>query len=595
MNNKTNLLLAIVLSTIIIAGWSYFFPAPKPPANPAPAVTTTTNNTTQTVEQKNVTIKPRDQALADSPRVLIDSPTLKGSINLRGLRFDDIVLKQYSDRVQGNTPVTILSPSNSPNGYVVDFGWLSHDDRITLPNSNSLWSANKKILKNGDNITLTHSSDGLIYRLLISLDDNYLFTIKQSTQNVGLSNQDFAFYGLIARFGAPPTSVGQVYEGAMVKLDKKLTQTSYGKIAKTPFQGDGKAGWFAFSDKYWLTAIIPSDVVAESTNGGASNNSEDKVIPNPDKKIVSRISYDKTASLGRGRYQVDYTMDYDMLSRRNSMEKTIYLFVGPKDTGIINDYARDKNIEKFDLTIDYGWLYLLTKPMAWLLHFLSSQFNSVGLAILGLTVVVRLLLFPFAQHSFKSMAMMRKLAPKVEDLKKRHKTSAEQSKAMMALYKKEGVNPLAGCLPMLIQIPVFFALYHVFNIAIEFRHAPFYGWISDLSAPDPLGLLTLFGLIPWQVPGLLNIINIGIWPIIMGVTLWLQQKFNPPASDPLQQKIFSYFPYVFTFMLGSSPAGLVIYWSWNNALSILQQYIINRRLGIQTYTPFRILTKSRKS
>ncbi|MDI9313104.1 MAG: membrane protein insertase YidC [Hydrotalea sp.] len=601
MNNKSNLLLAIILSTVIIGAWSYFFPAPKPPATPAATpVTTTTADTTagkKTAAQKDAVIKPRDQALADNPRVLIDSPTIKGSINLRGLRFDDIVLKQYTNAVDDQSPVTLLSPSNSANGYVVDLGWLSRNDRITLPNSDSLWTANKKVLKNGDNVTLTYSSDGLIYKLLVSLDDNYLFTIKQSVQNIGVTNQDIAFYGLTARFGAPPVTVGNVREGPMVMLDKKLTQETYAKMIKTPFQGSGKTGWFAFSDKYWLTALVPDiSGTAQNSNKPATTADDATAIPaNPDSKLASRITYDKGASLGRGRYQVDYTMDYDILPRRHTIEKTLYLFVGPKDTGIINDYATSKNIDKFNLTIDYGWLYILTKPMAWLLHFLSDQLHSVGLAILALTVVVRLLLFPFAQHSFKSMAMMRKLAPKVEELKKRHKTSAEQSQAMMALYKKEGVNPLAGCLPMLIQIPVFFALYHVFNISIEFRHAPFFGWISDLSVPDPYGLLTGFGLFPWQVPAVLHIVNIGIWPIIMGFTLWLQQKFNPPASDPLQQKIFSYFPYIFTFMLGSSPAGLVIYWAWNNALSILQQYVINRRLGIPTYTPFRTVKKTSKS
>ena len=602
MNNKSNLLLAIVLSTLIIAGWSYFFPASKPPAVVTPPATTTDKADTSKAE-KQLVLKPRDQALADSPRVIIDSPTLKGSINLRGLRFDDLILKKYSTAVNDETPVTLLSPSNSDNGYVVDLGWLSHDDRIALPGSDTLWSANKKVLKNGDNVTLTYSSDGLIYRLLVSLDDNYLFTITQSVQNIGVTNLDIAFYGLIARFGEAPATLGNVKQGALAMLDKKLTEINYAKILKSPFKGEGKTGWFAFSDKYWLTALVPSSEESTNTADTATKDTTEVVDEglknNPpvalEQTLASRISYDPKASLGRGRYQVDYTTDYEIVARRHGIDRTIYLFAGPKETGLINDYAASKNINKFDLSIDYGLLYILTKPMAWLLHFLSNLFNSVGLAILGLTVVVRLLLFPFAQHSFKSMAVMRKLAPKVEELKKRHKNSAEQSQAMMALYKKEGANPLAGCLPMLIQIPVFFSLYRVFTIAIEFRHAPFYGWINDLSAPDPLGLLTLFGLIPWHVPGYLHILNIGIWPIIMGFTLWLQQKFNPPASDPIQQKIFSYFPYVFTFMLGTSPAGLVIYWSWNNALSILQQYVINRRLGNETYTPFRTLKKSKSS
>ena len=603
MNNKSNLLLAIVLSTLIIAGWSYFFPAPKPPVAVTPPTTTAdkTSNDASKAE-KQVVLKSRDQALADNPRVIIDSPALKGSINLRGLRFDDLVLKKYSTAVDSQTPVTLLSPSNSDNGHVVDIGWLSRNDRITLPSGDSLWSANKKVLKNGDNVTLTYSSDGLIYRATISLDDNYLFTINQSVQNASVTNLDIAFYGLVARFGEPPAAQTNVKQGALVLLDKTLTETAYGKIDKNPFKGEGKTGWIAFSDKYWLTALVPSmddtATTAEATAKDEATTAEvdDEGLKNnppvaSEQALASRITHDAKASLGRGRYQVDYTTDYQILTRRRTIEKTTYLFAGPKETSLINDYAASKNIDKFDLAIDYGFLYILTKPMAWLLHFLTSLFNSVGLAILGLTVVVRLLLFPFAQNSFKSMAVMRKLAPKVEELKRRHKTPAEQSQAMMALYKKEGANPLAGCLPMLIQIPVFFALFHVFNIAIEFRHAPFYGWINDLSAPDPLGLLTLFGLIPWQVPSWLQLVNIGIWPIIMGFTLWLQQKFNPPASDPIQQKIFSYFPYVFTFMLGSSPAGLVIYWSWNNALSIVQQYVINRRLGLDNYTPFRTLKK----
>ncbi len=597
MENKGNLILAIILSTIIIGGWNYFFPAAKNvPLPDKPAVTQSAQPTN--ADKKTLTIKPRDQALADSPRLMIDSPKLKGSINLRGLRFDDLTLVQYSDAPNSSVPVTLLSPSNSTNGYVVDLGWLSHDDGLQLPNSDSLWSANKKILKPGEDVTLSYNADGLAYKVFVSLDNDYLFTIKQSVQNLTPSNLDISFYGLVAKFGPPPPSTGLVHEGALAILDKKLTEKNYNKMVDQPFQGEGKTGWLGFSDKYWLTALVPN--VADATKPANSDANQQPseatatdaaAVEKIEPKFVTRISYDKDASGGRGRYQVDYASDFEILQRRRTIEKTIYLFAGAKETGLINDYTSQKHIEKFDLTIDYGMLYIITMPMAWLLHFLSTQLNSVGLAIISLTVIVRLLLFPFAQHSFRSMAMMRNLAPKVAELKKRYKSQQEQSQAMMAMYKKEGVNPLAGCLPMLIQIPVFFALYRVFIISIEFRHAPFFGWISDLSSPDPLGILTLFGLIPWHVPGWLHIFNIGIWPIIMGFTLWLQQKFNPPAADPIQAKIFSYFPYVFTFMLGSSPAGLVIYWSWNNILSILQQYVINRQLGDKNHVPFRLFKK----
>ncbi|MGI9461437.1 MAG: membrane protein insertase YidC [Alphaproteobacteria bacterium] len=593
MQNKGNLILAIALSIMIIGLWNYFFPAPQPQIPPdKPAITdktAVTDNTDQSsVKPDQPIITSREQALANNPRVIIDSAKLKGSINLRGLRFDDLTLSQYTTTSDNTTPITLLSPSNSPNGYVIDLGWLSHNDRLSLPNNKTLWSANKKTLKAGDDVTLTYRADGLIYRVLINLDDNYLFTIKQSVQNLSRTNQDMAFYGLLARFGEVPKSIGIVHQGGLIMMDKKLTEKSYKKIPAQPLQLEGKNGWLGFSDKYWLTALVPH------INDENKPNTTTNTLNNIDKKFVSRMGYDETGASGRGRYQMDYVMDYEILPRRQTIEKNIYLFAGPKDTSIINNYVTSKNIEKFDLAIDYGMLYFITKPMAQLLNFLSQQFNSVGWAIIGLTVIVRLLLYPFAQKSFRSMGMMRKLAPKVNELKKRYKTSQEQSQAMMALYKKEGINPLAGCWPMLIQIPVFFALFRVFSISIEFRHAPFFGWISDLSAPDPLGILTLFGLIEWQVPSYLSIVNIGIWPIIMGASIWLQQKFNPPVSDPIQAKIFAYFPFVFTFMLGSSPAGLVIYWSWNNILSIFQQYIINRQLGNPIYNPFESFKKARQ-
>lgn len=577
MDNKKNLLLAIVLSVVIIVLWNIFLPSPQikksetPPAPQQATPTTTTNN-------KPLTIESRDQAIGKTARVTIDSPKLKGSINLRGLRFDDLNLAAYATGLDTNTPpITLLSPSNTEHGYVVDIGWLVRDPKLATPNSDTLWSANKKTLTAGDSVTFNTSLSGINYRVLVALDNNYLFTITATASNFSRINQDMAFYGLVARFGNPVVSdLSILHEGAIGMLGNKLLEVSYKKLQKKETRAESPNGWLGFTDKYWLTALSPllDNKPATTTT-----------VAIPPANFASRFSFDN--STGINRYQADFTTPYETLTRKQPLEKTLYLFAGPKETGLINDYSKNKNIHRFDLAIDYGYLYILTKPFAWLLHFFSNLFNSVGMAILALTVIVRLVLFPLAQKSFHSMAMMKKLGPEINTIKKRYSNNnTEMSKAMMALYKKEGVNPLAGCLPMLIQIPVFFALYKVFIISIEFRHAPFFGWIHDLSSPDPLGLLTLFGLIPWSVPHFLGVLNIGLWPIIMGLTLWLQQQFNPPAADPIQAKIFKFFPFLFTFLLGQSPAGLVIYWSWNNALSILQQYIINRQLGITTVPPF---------
>lgn len=589
MPNQKRLIIAIGLSIIIMVAWNFLFPH-KPPVLPDennnPLNSIEVEQTLPT-EKKPTALRARTVVLNESPRLVIDSPKIKGSINLKGLRWDDLTLLQYRQTLDANSPaVVLLSPRGTEQAYVMQLGFLARDPNLQLPNNNTIWSSNKRVLKNNDEVVLTTQMGGLVYKVTVRLDNDYLFTVTPSIQNFSAVNQDMSFYGLTARFGEPPLDPlsNIIHHGALGMIDQNLVEKSYKNLRKENFMAETQKGWIGWTDKYWLTSMIfnNSDQTPEPNNSNeltaGANNFRDN-------NIITHMSYSEVDGLAR--YQTDFATSYETLSRRQTLEKTFYIFAGPKEIGLINHYAKTKAIERFDLAIDYGVLYFFTKPMAWLLHYFSTLFGSVGLAIIALTIVVRLLLFPLAQKSFRSMAMMKELQPEVDEIKKRHKSNnAELSKAMMGLYKKRGVNPLAGCLPMLIQIPVFFALYKVFVVAIEFRHTPFFGWIKDISAPDPYGLLTGFGLFSWQVPHLLYIFNIGIWPIIMGVTLWLQQKLSPTVTDPIQQKIFKVFPFLFAFMLGQSPAGLVIYWSWNNILSIIQQYIINRQIsGKKTLKP----------
>jgi YidC/Oxa1 family membrane protein insertase len=401
------------------------------------------------------------------------------------------------------------------------------------------------------------------FEQVITLDKNFMFTIQQRVVNEAGEVLTVSPYGVISRTGTPDILGFYIlHEGMIGVFDEVLEEVDYSDLiedglVKPAQKQSTTGGWLGITDKYWLTALVPdaNETVQTSFTGDRANN--------------------------RDRYQADFLTDAKSIAPGQTLEVTNRLFAGAKETVLLDSYQDNLGISNFDLAVDFGWFYWLTKPIFYGIHFLNGVLGNFGLAILALTLGIKLLFFPLANKSYRSMSKMKLLQPKMMDLKERYGDDRQKlNMEMMELYKKEKVNPLSGCLPILLQIPVFFALYKVLFVTIEMRHAPFYGWINDLSAPDPLGLLEGFGMFPWEVPAALAIVNIGIWPLIMGLTMFLQQKLNPAPADPIQAKVFMFMPIMFTFILGGFPAGLVIYWAWNNSLSILQQYVIMRRMGV---------------
>ncbi len=583
MENNRNYFVAIALSVLILVAWQFLYVNPKldkdraaleaqqatqtqqtTTAADGTATTTTTTATNGTLPggaATGTTTETRDAAIAKSARVEIDTPSLAGSINLTGARFDDLKLKEFHETVDKTSPIiTLLSPAETEHGYFAEVGYVGSDATGTVPGPQTVWTQDGTgKLTQTTPVKLTFTNDkGVVFTRTISVDEHYMFTIDDSIENRTEAAIALSPYGRTTRFFKPSTpSVYVLHEGFIGVLgDLGLHEVKYKTTEDDTTVAPGKAtgGWLGITDKYWATALVPPQATPYDT----------------------RFSY---FTDGRPRYQADYRQDDITIAPGQKTDVKNLFFGGAKEVPVIDQYKTSLSIPHFDLMIDWGWFWFFTKPMFQLMDFFFRYFGNFGIAILITTIVVKGLFFPLASKQYASMANMKKMQPKMEELKAKHgddRMALQQ--ATMQLYKEEKINPLAGCWPILLQIQVFFALYKVIYVTIEMRHAPFFGWIHDLSAPDPTSLFNLFGLLPYDVP---HFLMIGVWPLIMGVTMFLQMRMNPTPPDPTKAMIFTWMPLIFTFMLATFPAGLVIYWAWNNTLSIIQQAIIMKRHGVK--------------
>ena len=579
---QRNLLLAIVLSVGILIGFQYLYEKirPVPPPVPAPATATQTappasapgSSVPGAVAPGPTAVggtaaatapQTRETAIADQKRVRINTPRLHGSIALTGGRIDDLTLATYRDTVDPKSPeVVLLWPTGTKEPYFAEFGWVAGTPGIKLPNHTTLWAASEGPLRPAHPVTLTwDNGEGLVFTRTIAVDDNYMFTIRDAVRNTTGAPVALTPYGLISRAGTPHVAGYFIlHEGLIGLIGNSLKELNYSDSselnpAKPPV--DSQGGWLGFTDKYWLTALIPP---------------QDQTIKTKFQHVIEG---------GLDRYQADFLGPTITVPADGTAATSLRLFAGAKEGNLLDAYA-ESGIPRFDRSIDFGWFYFLTKPIFMALQFFFGLLGNFGLAILLLTLIIKILFFPLANKSYAAMSKMKLLQPEMVKIRERFPDDKpRQQQEIMAMYKKVGANPLAGCLPIVVQIPVFFALYKVLFVTIEMRHAPFFGWIHDLSAPDPTTIINLFGLLPfspetWPTgPWLM----IGAWPLLMGVTMYLQQKLNPQPVDPVQARMFMLLPIVFTFMLAAFPAGLVIYWAWNNLLSIAQQWTIMRRAG----------------
>ncbi len=580
-----NLVLAIVASLVIVLGWQFLFPAPKPvpqqqqttqqpgqPGAPAAPGSAPAAAPAAPGAAPGTTIAPardRSAALADSPRVKIEAPEVTGSIALKGARLDDVRLVKHRQTVDPNSPsVILLSPENAPDAYYTRHGW-SAAANVKVPDADTLWSADKDVLKPGQPVTLSwNNGEGLVFKVRYDIDEHFLFTVTQSVENGGGAPVTLTPFALTSRHGTPKTDgLFILHEGPIGMFNGTLNDDfTYSKLkdaakeGKTTYSAHSTTGgWGGFTDKYWMVALIP------------------------DQQKPVTMNYKYTGNLGGvDRYQVDYVGQEQTVAPNGSSETVNRIYAGAKVVDILENYEEKYGITRLFMAIDWGWFRPITRPMFFVLDWLYGHIGNFGLAIMCLTVLVKLLFFPLANKSYQAMSKMKALAPEMTRLRERYGDDRQKlNQEMMQLYKREKVNPAAGCLPILVQIPVFFALYKTLYVTIEMRHAPFFGWIHDLSAPDPATILTLFGFVHWDIPHLLNFFNIGVWPLIMGITMFLQQKLNPAPADPVQAKIFLLMPIMFTFILAPFAAGLVIYWAWNNTLSIIQQYVIMKRMHVK--------------
>ncbi|MEI7668833.1 MAG: membrane protein insertase YidC [Pseudomonadota bacterium] len=548
-NSETkNLILALFLSMIILLYWEYFIESPRQQHEVLVQKIKQKSEKLNAEKEVKFLNKPRDEVIAESPRVKIKSDTLNGSIELKGLCFNDLSFIKYREELDNNSPpVVLFSPLHSKNSYFAQIGWLSDDKNIMLPNEDTVWNSDKKELTPTNPLNLSwNNGNGLTFYVKIALDNKYLFTINSEVKDQNGKQIELQQYAFINRVHdvKNDTSNMIMQEGPIGVFDGILKEFPYKKLMEQKEQVfEASSGWLGISDKYWLAAIIPSK-----------------------NAFSSKFSFYQSNSLEH--YQAEYIAS-------PSKENEIKFFAGAKEIALLDEYSAKYNIPLFDHAVDLGIFDFLTKPILKLLTYFHSVTNNFGISIILLTVVVKLLMFPLANKSFKSMNQMKKIQPKMTEIRERFKDDKlKLNQEMIELYKKEKINPASGCLPMFLQIPVFFALYKVLYVTIEMRHAPFFGWIHDLSAPDPTNLFTLFGLIAWNPP---SILHLGIWPIIMSLTMFIQQQQSPPPADPAQAKVMKFLPVMFLFLFSSFAAGLVIYWSWSNILTILQQWYIKRK------------------
>jgi YidC/Oxa1 family membrane protein insertase len=588
-----NLFLAIALSVLVMAAWQYFYASPlyqkqhqaqlqaqqAEAQNPVPSQSPQAGAAASGPAGQAGVAAPGGasapgaatdtipQALAASPRVAIDTPSVAGSIDLKGGKLDDLVLKDYHETINKQSPlIRLLSPGGAPDAYWAAAGYVGTGGAKT-PTLDTVWTADAKALTPSQPVTLTwDNGEGLVFKRVISVDDKYMFTITDSIENRGGAPATVRPYGLVLRHGKPNVAGYSVLHEGFVGVigDGGVQEVTYANIDKATGKTDtysGPGGWLGFTDKYWGTAVIP------------------------DQTEQIDVRFATTGTTQPEDYQADFVGPEKTIAPGTTLSTTTRVFAGAKEVSTIDNYGTKLGIKKFDLMIDWGWFYFITKPLFLLIDAIYKFVGNFGVAILIVTVLVKLAFFPLANRSYQSMAKMKKIQPQIAALKELYPDDRmKQQQEQMELFKREGVNPVAGCLPMVIQIPVFFALYKVIFITIEMRHAPFFGWIRDLSAPDPTNVFTLFGLIPWEptaLPVFGHFLALGIWPLIMGVSMFFQMKMNPEPADPVQKSMFAWMPVIFTFMLGTFPAGLVIYWTWNNTLTILQQSLIMKKAGVK--------------
>ena len=554
-----NVIAAISLSAAVIILYSLFF-APSPKEIKQKEITqkeiTQKNSDTPSLDNNEKLINlTREEALLESERIKFENKNIIGSISLKGATIDDLTFKNYNIKLNENKKVTLLNPRKVRNGYLVETGFVTSNKNIDIPNSSTIWkiSGNKTLTENNPIKLIWTNDQGIKFEKQISLDDKFLFTIKENVINTTNKTYNFYSYGQIIRNQIPEISGFYIlHEGFLSVLDDELIEEDYDDIQENKFTRIANEGFLGISDKFWITSVIPP------------KNQEFKTTF--DYKNKFRANYISTTGIEVG--------------PNSSFSEEIQIIIAAKRVNVIDGYAEDLKINKFDLAIDWGFMYFITKPLFFALDYFFKLLGNYGLAIIAVTICIRLAFFPLANFSFKSMGKMKLLAPEMARLKELHKDDKMKlQQEMMALYKKEKVNPMSGCLPILVQIPVFFALYKVLFVTIEMRHMPFYGWIQDLSDRDPTSIFNLFGLIPWDPPSFLLI---GAWPVAMGITMWIQQKLNPAPPDPVQAKIFMFFPLFLTVILAPFPAGLVIYWTFNNIFTMLQQVIVQRKMTVKT-------------
>ncbi len=588
-SDNKNMILAIILSALVFLGWQYFYAGPLQqkqreaqqeelkrngvqPANTAGQAKSAGNAQTGNVQTSAptpgslivpTTILDQASALALSPRIRVETPRLRGTIALKGGLIDDLSLIDYRETVDPKSAnIRLFAPEATKEPYFAYFGWLgATNSGVKTPDLQTLWVADSDKLTPEKPLTLSYDNGaGLIFKRAIQIDANYLFTITDSVENKGQAPVALTPYGALNRVGTPELGgYAVLFEGLLGVLGETgLQEIAYSDALKAKFKSFEKVGggWLGFTDKYWATALIPDQTSTFSGLFAAEGTT-------------------------RPAYRTVATLNSLTVAPGTSATSAIKLFAGAKEVKTINAYGEAEKIKQFDLMIDWGWFYFITKPLFQLMTYIYHLVGNFGITILLITVLVKAVFYPLANKSYESMAKMKAVQPKVKELQERFKDDkAAQQQAMMQLYKEEKINPVSGCVPVILQIPVFFALYKVLFVTIEMRHAPFFGWIKDLAAPDPTSVFNLFGLLPFQLPDI-SYLHLGVWPVIMGITMWLQMKMNPEPTDPVQKSVFAWMPIIFTFMLGTFPAGMVIYWAWNNLLSVTQQYFIMKKNGVK--------------
>ena len=578
MEENRNFIMAIVLTIVILFGWEYFYSSPQRDAQEQVLAEQAATEEVAGIPDmaaadvsdggipgmaaaviKEVS-ESREGVIASRNNIIVDSPRLIGTISLKGLRFDDLALKDYRETVEPDSAlVKVLNPSEAFEAYFADFGWIGDGKK---PDNSSVWSASNTVLTVDQSIIFTwDNGEGLLFTREVSLDKDYMFTVKQRVDNNSSETVSMATYGRVYREGGEGQGLFILHEGPLRVGDEGKEEITFEDIKDAdadeyPRDEVTGGGWVGITDKNWLVALVP----------------------NQDENFATNVS--QTSQNGGQQFHVNFATNRAAIAPGSSLEKTARFFAGAKEVDLLDHYTEVEGIKMFDYAIDWGWFHFITKPIYIGLHFFYGIVGNFGVAILLLTVVIKGFLFPMANKQYESMGKMKLLQPKMQKLKEKYgEDKARMQQETMKLYKDEQVNPLASCLPIFIQIPIFFSLYKVLYVTIDMRHAPFYGWIKDLSAPDPMLVTNLFGLIPWEPTGFLAL---GILPIFMGFTMYIQQKLNPPMADPIQRKIFAFMPVMFTFILAGFSVGLVIYWTWNNILTICQQWVIMRRVEAKT-------------